>query len=122
MKYNSCKNIYEKEVQKMKTLDVKTRSVTEVKREFSKIVSEANETGEPTFVFNHNKPEAVIISVNVYEDLVKKNEELENRLFYAQLNARVNEGPGKLIPAREVLESEKNRNPFGAMTDEVLFD
>ncbi|SFC44371.1 prevent-host-death family protein [Alkalibacterium subtropicum] len=106
----------------MKTLDVKTRSVTEVKREFSKIVSEANETGEPTFVFNYNKPEAVIISVNVYEDLVKKNEELENRLFYAQLNARVNEGPGKLIPASEVLESEKDRNPFDAMTDEDLFD
>lgn len=106
----------------MKTLDVKTKSVTEVKREFSKIVTEANVTGEPTFVFNHNKPEAVILSHDAYENLVKKIEELEKRLFYAQLNARVNEGPGKLIPADEVIESDGKTNPFDALKDEDLFD
>lgn len=106
----------------LKTLDLKTKSVTEVKREFSKIISEANETGEPTFVFNHNKAEAVILSHSVYNELVKKNKELEEQLFYARLNERVNEGPKKLIPASEVINSDKEHNPFASFKDEDLFD
>jgi len=106
----------------MKTLDVKTKSVTEVKREFSSIVNEANETGEPTYVFNHNKPEAVILSLDVYETLVKRNKELEDRLFYAQLNARVSDGPKELIQAGDVIESSDADNPFDSLNDEDLFD
>lgn len=106
----------------MKTIDVKTKSITEAKKEFSQIIKEAQITGDPTFIFNHNKPEAVIISNAVYEKLVKTNKELEDKLFYSQLNERVAEGPGKLIPARDVIESNSEHNPFTAMSDEELFD
>ncbi len=45
----------------MKMLDVKTKSITEAKKEFPKIIKDTSKTGEPTFIFNHNKPEAVIL-------------------------------------------------------------
>lgn len=106
----------------LKTLDVKTKSITEAKKEFSKIIKDTLETGEPTFIFNHNKPEAVILSNDVYEKLVKKYNELENKFFYSQLNERVAAGPGELIPAKEVIESNQERNPFATLSDEELFD
>lgn len=106
----------------LKILDVKTKSITEAKKEFSKIIKDTHETGEPTFIFNHNKPEAVILSNEVYEKLVKEYNELENKLFYSQLNERVAAGPGKLIPAKDVIESNPEHNPFTAFSDEDLFD
>ena len=69
----------------LKILDVNTKSVTEAKKEFSKIIKDINQTGEPTFIFNHNKPEAVILSNTTYEELVKRNRVLEGKLFYSQL-------------------------------------
>lgn len=106
----------------LKTLDVKTKSITEAKKEFSKIVKETNESGEPTFIFNHNKPEAVILSNDVYEKLVKNYRELENKLFYSQLQERVYKGPGNLISAEKVLETEQELNAFASLSDEELFD
>lgn len=105
-----------------KTIDVKTKSVTEAKKEFSKIIKDAQETCEPTFIFNHNKPEAVILSNEMYEKLIKEYNEMENKLFYSQLNERVVAGPGKLIPSKDVIESDQEHNPFIALSDEDLFD
>lgn len=106
----------------LKTFDMKMKSITEAKKEFSKIVKETNETGEPTFIFNHNKPEAVILSNEVYEKLVNSYKELEEKLFYTQVQGRIIGGPGKLIPAEQVLETEREKNPFVTMSDKELFD
>jgi len=106
----------------LKILDVKTKSVTEAKKEFSKIIKDINQTGEPTFIFNHNKPEAVILSNATYEELVKRNILLEEKLFYSQLQSRVNDGPGELIPSGEVIESKQEENPFTSFSDKDLFD
>lgn len=106
----------------LKMLDVKTKSITEAKKDFSKIIKDTNKTGEPTFIFNHNKPEAVILSNAVYEKLVKDYNELENKLFYSQLNDRVTAGPVELISATEVIESNQEHNPFAALSDKDLFD
>ena len=105
-----------------KMLDVKTKSITEAKKDFSKIIKDTSKTAEPTFIFNHNKPEAVILSNTVYEKLVKDYNEMENKLFYNQLNDRVTAGPGKLISATEVIESNQEHNPFAALSDKDLFD
>ena len=106
----------------LKMLDVKTKSITEAKKDFSKIIKDTSKTGEPTFIFNHNKPEAVILSNAVYEKLVKDYNELENKLFYSQLNDRVTTGPGELISATEMIESNQEHNPFAALSDKDLFD
>ena len=106
----------------LKILDVNTKSVTEAKKEFSKIIKDINQTGEPTFIFNHNKPEAVILSNTTYEELVKRNRVLEGKLFYSQLNNRVKDGPGELIPSEKVIESNQENNPCSALSDKELFD
>lgn len=106
----------------LKMLDVKTKSITEAKKDFSKIIKDISKTGEPTFIFNHNKPEAVILSNAVYEKLVKDYNEMENKLFYSYLNDRVTAGSGELISATEVIESNQEHNPFAALADKDLFD
>jgi len=47
---------------------------------------------------------------------------LEEKLFYSQLNNRVKEGPGELIPSEKVIESNQENNPFSALSDKDLFD
>lgn len=37
----------------LKMLDVKIKSITEAKKDFSKIIKETIKTGELTFIFNH---------------------------------------------------------------------
>ena len=106
----------------LKILDVNTKSVTEAKKEFSKIIKDINQTGEPTFIFNHNKPEAVILSNTTYEELVKRNRVLEEKLFYSQLNNRVKDGPGELIPSEKVIESSQENNFFSTLSDKDLFE
>lgn len=106
----------------LKAFDVKTKSITEAKRDLSKIIKDTQETGEPTFIFNISEPEAVILSNTMYEELVKSYNELEDKLFYSQLNERVAEGAGKLIPARDVIKSNSEHNPFVDMSDEELFN
>ena len=44
----------------LKMLDVKTKSITEAKKDFSKIIKDISKTGEPTFIFNHNKSELIL--------------------------------------------------------------
>ena len=96
----------------LKILDVNTKSVTEAKKEFSKIIKD----------INHNKPEAVIFSNTTYEELVKRNRVLEEKLFYSQLNNRVKDGPGELIPSEKVIESNQENNPCSALSNKDLFD
>jgi len=89
-----------------KISDVNIKSIGEAEKEFSKIVKHVNETGEPTFVLDHNKPEVVILSHEVYEKMVN----------------RVERGPKKLLTADEAFGETLKDNPFDELTDEELFD
>lgn len=80
------------------------------------------QSGEPTSIINSNKSENVIPSTPTYEELKKINRELEEKLFYCQLNYRVKEGPGELIPSEKVIKSSQVHNPFTSLSDKDLFD
>lgn len=54
----------------------KTVSVTELKRNFSAILSQAED--DPVAVLNHNRPEAYILSAAHYERLLERLEDLED--------------------------------------------
>ncbi|MDR1360071.1 MAG: type II toxin-antitoxin system Phd/YefM family antitoxin [Deltaproteobacteria bacterium] len=54
----------------------KTVSVTELKRNFSTILSQAED--DPVAVLNHNRPEAYLLSVGYYERLLEHLEDLED--------------------------------------------
>lgn len=105
-----------------KTLNANIKSISETKRDFSKIAKHVTETGEPTFVLNHNKAEVVILSNDVYEELVAKYEELQENQFYQKISDRVEEGPDKLIPADAAFGENTKDNPFNDLSDEELFD
>jgi len=102
--------------------DANIKSITETKKEFSKIAKHASETGEPTFVLNHNKPEVVILSNEVYENLVERYEELEEKQFYQKMINRIEKGPKELLTADEAFGDTPKDNPFDELTDEELFD
>ncbi len=54
----------------------KTVSVTELKRNFSAILSQAED--DPVAVLNHNRPEAYLLSAAHYERLLERLEDLED--------------------------------------------
>lgn len=61
----------------METIYTKnTVSVTELKKNFSTILNEAENS--PIAVLNHNKPEAYLLSAKYYAKLLEKLEELED--------------------------------------------
>jgi len=53
-----------------------TVSVTELKRNFSNILKEMENT--PVAVLNHNRPEAYLLSADYYEQLISHIEDLED--------------------------------------------
>ena len=54
----------------------KTVSVTELKRNFSDILSQAGD--DPIAVLNHNRPEAYLLSATHYERLLERLEDLDD--------------------------------------------
>lgn len=54
----------------------KTVSVTELKRNFSSILTQAAD--DPVAVLNHNRPEAYLLSAAHYERLLERLEDLED--------------------------------------------
>jgi antitoxin StbD len=54
----------------------KTVSVTELKRNFAGVLREAG--NDPVAVLNHNRPEAYLLSAEVYERLIERLEDLED--------------------------------------------
>ena len=54
----------------------KTVSVTELKRNFTAVLSQAD--NDPVAVLNHNRPEAYLLSAVHYERLLERLEDLED--------------------------------------------
>ncbi|MDR1486411.1 MAG: type II toxin-antitoxin system Phd/YefM family antitoxin [Deltaproteobacteria bacterium] len=54
----------------------KTASVTELKRNFAALLSQAED--DPVAILNHNKPEAYLLSAAHYERLRARLEDLED--------------------------------------------
>ena len=74
----------------------KTVSVTELKRNFSAILSQAED--DPVAVLNHNKPEAYLLSAAHYKHLLERLEDLEDiKLVQERLG-----GPFVEVPLKEL--------------------
>lgn len=54
----------------------KTVSVTELKRNFASVLSQAGE--DPVAVLNHNRPEAYLLPAALYERIMERLEDLED--------------------------------------------
>jgi len=49
---------------------INTVSASEARNNYSNIVKMSKESEKPVFVFNNNKPDSVILSIDLYEKLV----------------------------------------------------
>ena len=76
---------------------------------------------DPTIIIPKN-PETVILSKDTYDKLIKRNMELEEKLFDWQLQSRIKEGPGNLVSSQDVIEPTQEHNPFTSLSDKDLFD
>ena len=55
----------------------KTVSVTELKRNYASIIKETNES--PSAILNHNRPESYLLSAKLYENLLARLQDLEDK-------------------------------------------
>ena len=78
--------------------------------------------GEPTLIITPDKSETVTLNKSTYDELVRRNMELEEQLFDIQLHSRIKEGPGMLVPSEEVIETTQEYNHFNSLSDKDLFD
>lgn len=122
-------------VPKLPFFDMITKSVSEIKRDYSKVIKEIEKENEPAFVLNHNKPEAVLMSYEYYktvlvdtrtmiETVMKEIELLEDEALYAKAASRLSNDNKIWMTSEQVLgtKEENEDNPYIGMSDEELFD
>ncbi len=54
--------------------------VTKARHNFTKLVGEADQHGDPIYVTHFNEPRVVLISYRVFEDLLQRMEDLEDMI------------------------------------------
>lgn len=54
--------------------------VTKVRHDFTTVVNEADEHGQPIYLTNFNEPRAVLIGYEAFENLIKRIDDLEDAL------------------------------------------
>lgn len=74
----------------IETMNVETVSVTSLKNSPRKVIEKAKETRNGVYVLNHNNPEAVVLGVEDYENLVKQLNELDEKLYDLEVEKRLN--------------------------------
>lgn len=65
----------------MDKLKVPITNVSELKKSPKKIIEQARKERNGVYIFNHNQPEAVVLTAADYEKLINKIEYLEEELL-----------------------------------------
>ena len=119
---------------KLPLIDLVIKSVSEIKRDYSQIIKEADQMNEPIFIMNHNKPEAVLMTYPFYKETLVKTvkqiqsllidlERLENERLIKTVEERLDQKDKEWLTVEEAFGDEPDQdNPFALMTNEELFD
>src|SRR5665647_1326303 len=102
---------------KMPVFDMKMISVSEIKRDYSKVIKKVDQEKEPAFVMNHNTPEAVLMTYRYYksfmveilqkiEDISADIERLEDAELSAEAASRLNNNNLVWVPSDKVFENK----------------
>ena len=105
----------------MLALNVPIESITELKKSPMKVIDESKKNNTGVYILNNNKPVGVTLDVDLYENLLRSNQQLEaliedlkNQLFDAQIDlialARLQDKDRGVIPATEVMGKDWNKN------------
>lgn len=119
---------------KLPIMDMTMKSVSDIKRNYSKIVKEVMNNNEPAFVMNHNVPESVLMSYAYYREIIVETRNQINAVFeeiariederLAQVTLeRLQGGSDRKLTMAEVFGGEADEtNLYATMNDEELFD
>lgn len=69
----------------MKTLDVPVTNMTNLKKSPAQVIKQASDSRNGVYVFNRDTPAAVVMTPKDYENLVKKINDLEDKLLDMQV-------------------------------------
>jgi PHD/YefM family antitoxin component YafN of YafNO toxin-antitoxin module len=111
-------------------------SVSEIKREYSKILKKAEQDLEPIFVIeSQHTPNRLLMPYHYYESLIidmrqnrsriypLKIERLEDMELYTEAEKRLKNDSPVWVAAEKVFEyKSEGDNPYSQMSDEELFD
>lgn len=71
----------------LKVLDVPTNNISNLKKSPTDLFKQAAKAKSGVYIFNRNTPSGVVMSVNDYENMVHKINDLEEKLFDAEVDA-----------------------------------
>ncbi len=86
----------------MKILDTPTTNISELKKSPSKAFAKAKEEQTGVYVFNRDVPAGVVLSVEDYEQIVRENEDLQEKLYDVEIERRLKEKNPELIDGSKV--------------------
>lgn len=72
----------------LRTLNVPHSSLTSLKKSPTDLFSKAKKAKSGLYIFNRNTPAGVVMSVEDYENMVKKMNELEDQLLDAEIDGQ----------------------------------
>ena len=87
----------------MNTLNVSQLvSISELQRDYASLVKKIKKMAKPLFLLRRNEPQAVLISVSIYEELLEKKRLYEERLaMEAVADFEKDKKAGKLLIAKK---------------------
>ncbi|OGH23598.1 MAG: hypothetical protein A2698_00405 [Candidatus Levybacteria bacterium RIFCSPHIGHO2_01_FULL_42_15] len=87
----------------MNTLNVSQLvSISELQRDYASLVKKIKKMAKPLFLLRRNEPQAVLISVPIYEELLEKKRLYEERLaMEAVVDFEKDKKAGKLLIAKK---------------------
>lgn len=119
----------------MNARDMIIKSVSDVKRNYSKVIKEIEEENKPALVMNHDTPESVIMSYQYYkniiedskkqlDDALKEIEQIEDEELLKKAENRLKMTNNIWLTSEEVFgrRTSSQENPYRKMSDEELFD
>lgn len=86
----------------LKTLDVPTTSISELKKNPRSLFKTAADKGTGVYVLNRNTPSGIVMSVTDYEEMVKRLDQLEDLFLEKEVAERLANDKGKYFTDEEV--------------------
>jgi prevent-host-death family protein len=87
-------------------------SISELQRNYASLVARIKKIAQPLFLLRRNKPEAVLVSIKAYEDLVEKKRLYEEKLALEAISEfEKDRKAGRLLTGkngRDLFKFEKN--------------
>ena len=100
----------------LKTLDVPTTNISNLKKNPKQIFNDAQAEKTGIYVFNRDTPAGIVMSVNDYEKMVKKLNDLEDKILDLQIEKKVQfrmqNDSGKRFSDKEVRGDVANQKPI----------